>query len=75
MIAARGLTKHYGSKTAVAQLSFDVRPYPPDRTGADMISNHGFPGAFSPWIGVLILCGYAAAALVIGGVLLVRGDA
>jgi len=26
MIAARGLTKHYGSKIAVAQLSFDVRP-------------------------------------------------
>ena len=26
MIAARGLTKHYGQKLAVDQLSFDVRP-------------------------------------------------
>ena len=36
-----------------------------------------FGGAtpFSPWIGFGILCAYAAASLVIGGVLLVRRDA
>jgi hypothetical protein len=58
-----------------SSIEFNVRPYLPDRIGADMISNHSFPGAFSPWIGLLILCGYAAAALVIGGVLFVRRDA
>ena len=31
--------------------------------------------AFSPWLGFAILCGYALATLVIGGVLLVRRDA
>ena len=31
--------------------------------------------AFSPWLGFAILCGYAVATLVIGGVLLVRRDA
>jgi hypothetical protein len=58
-----------------SSIEFDVRPYLPDRIGADMISNSGFPGAFSPWIGLLVLCGYAAAALVIGGVMMVRRDA
>lgn len=58
-----------------SSIEFDVRRYLPDRIGADMISNHGFPGTFSPWIGLLILCGYAVAALVIGGLLLVRRDA
>jgi ABC-2 type transport system permease protein len=31
--------------------------------------------AFSPWVGFAILCGYALAALVIGGILLNRRDA
>jgi len=36
-----------------------------------------FGGAilFSPWVGFAILCGYTAAALVAGGILLVRRDA
>lgn len=58
-------------------LAFDVRRFLPDRIGAEMINGpaNGFPGAFSPWIGLLILSGYAVALLVIGGVLLVRRDA
>lgn len=36
-----------------------------------------FGGAvlFSPWVGFALLCGYAAAAIVVGGILLVRRDA
>jgi ABC-type transport system involved in multi-copper enzyme maturation permease subunit len=58
-------------------ISLDMRKFLPDRIGAQMLNgpSNGFPGAFSPWIGLLILCGYAAAALVLGGVLLVRRDA
>lgn len=56
-------------------IELDVRPYLPDRIGAEMISLHSFPGSFSPWVGFLILCGYAVAALAAGAVLLVRRDA
>ena len=54
-----------------------MRPYLPDRIGAQILNgpSNGFPGAFSPWVGLAILGGYAAALLVIGGVLLVRRDA
>jgi len=31
--------------------------------------------SFSPWVGFAIMCGYALAALIIGGILLVRRDA
>lgn len=60
-----------------SSLEVDVRRFLPDRIGAQIINgpSNGFPGAFSPWIGLLILCGYAAAVLVIGGLLLVRRDA
>jgi ABC-2 type transport system permease protein len=60
-----------------SSIELDVRRYLPDRIGAQIINGpgHGFPNAFSPWIGLLVLCGYAAALLVIGGVLLVRRDA
>jgi hypothetical protein len=30
---------------------------------------------FSPWVGFAVMCGYAAAALLIGGWLMVRRDA
>jgi hypothetical protein len=60
-----------------SSIEYDIRRFLPDRIGAQIINgpSNGFPGAFSPWIGLLILCGYAAAVLVIGGVLLVRRDA
>lgn len=53
----------------------DVRRFLPDRIGATMISANGLSNSFSPWIGLLVMCGYAAAALLIGAVLLVRRDA
>lgn len=58
-------------------LSLEVRKFLPDRIGAQMISgpSSGFSDAFSPWIGLLLLGGYAAAALIIGGLLLNRRDA
>lgn len=43
------------------------------RLGAEHAFN-GFP-QFSPWVGFAVLCAYAAAALLIGGVVLVRRDA
>ncbi|MHB1599494.1 MAG: ABC transporter permease subunit [Acidimicrobiales bacterium] len=60
-----------------SSIKFDVRRFLPDRIGAQILNGpaNGFPGAFSPWIGLLVLCGYAMAVLVIGGVLLVRRDA
>jgi ABC-2 type transport system permease protein len=60
-----------------SSIQYDVRRFLPDRIGTQMLNGptNGLPGAFSPWIGLLILCGYAAALLVIGGVLLVRRDA
>ncbi|MGH9046436.1 MAG: ABC transporter permease [Acidimicrobiales bacterium] len=56
-------------------ISIDVRRFLPDRIGATMISLHNGSNVFSPWIGFLVLCGYALAALVVGGILLVRRDA
>jgi ABC-2 type transport system permease protein len=58
-------------------LSLDVLRFLPDRIGAQIINGpaDSLPNAFSPWVGLLILVGYTAAVLVIGGVLLVRRDA
>jgi ABC-type transport system involved in multi-copper enzyme maturation permease subunit len=59
-------------------LALEVRRFLPDHIGATMITtNNGFAGtgAFSPWVGLLILVAYAVAANVIGAVLLVRRDA
>ena len=54
-----------------------VRHYLPANIGNQLIEYHpgSAPDAFSPWVGFAILCGYAAVALVIGGILLVRRDA
>ncbi|MGH3263415.1 MAG: hypothetical protein ACRDNS_15635, partial [Trebonia sp.] len=48
--------------------------YLPLEIGTNLIGNSS-PGDFSPWIGLLVLCGYAVAALGIGAILLVRRDA
>jgi ABC-type transport system involved in multi-copper enzyme maturation permease subunit len=59
-------------------IAVDVRRFMPDRIGAVMITtNGGFNGTnvFSPWVGLLIMVGYAVAACVIGAVLLSRRDA
>jgi ABC-2 type transport system permease protein len=61
-----------------SSLAMDVRRFMPDRIGSVMITtNNGFSGTnvFSPWVGLLILVGYAIVANVIGAVLLARRDA
>ena len=57
-------------------LQFDIRRFLPLQIGGVMMSVNGQnPHSFGPWSGFFVLCIYAAAALVIGGVLLVRRDA
>jgi ABC-2 type transport system permease protein len=58
-----------------SSIQIDVRRFLPDRIGATMISATSDPHLFSPWIGLLLLCGYAVAVLIVGGVMLVRRDA
>jgi ABC-type transport system involved in multi-copper enzyme maturation permease subunit len=58
------------------QLSLDIRRFLPDRIGATMITTKGgIFQAFSPWVGMLILCIYAVVLLIIGNTLLHRRDA
>jgi ABC-type transport system involved in multi-copper enzyme maturation permease subunit len=56
-----------------------VGKYLPDNIGATMTTvKQGFRTdvpTFSPWVSFGLLCGYAAAALLVGGLLLVRRDA
>jgi hypothetical protein len=56
--------------------SDDLSRFLPQSIGTVMLSAH-YHGSdsFGPWTGFAILCGYAAVALVAGGVLLVRRDA
>jgi len=56
-------------------ISIDIRRFLPDRIGAAIITINNNAHSFAPWTGMLVLLGYAAALLVIGGVLLVRRDA
>jgi ABC-2 type transport system permease protein len=57
-------------------LQADIQRFLPLRIGGTMMSvNGGSAHAFAPWTGLFVLCGYAVAALVIGGILLVRRDA
>ena len=56
-------------------ISLDMRRFLPDRIGAAIITLNNGPYSFSPWTGMLVLCAYATALLIIGGVLLVGRDA
>ncbi len=61
-----------------ASIRLHVTKYLPATVGFVMSSTRtqGFGApVFSPWGGFALLCGYTAAALVVGGVLLVRRDA
>ena len=59
-----------------SSLSNDIGRYLPANIGTVMLTAH-YHGTdpFGPWTGFSLLCGYAAVALVAGGVLLVRRDA
>jgi hypothetical protein len=59
-----------------SQLSQDVRKFMPDRIGVDVLTTNGqHVGAFSPWVGLLILCIYAVVLLVVGVLMLEKRDA
>jgi hypothetical protein len=66
-------------ETLPAGIKNAVGKYLPDNIGATMTTvKQGFRTdvpTFSPWVSFGILCAYAAAALIVGGVLLVRRDA
>lgn len=63
---------------AVLPTSFsdDVSRFLPQQIGTVMMTAH-YHGSdtFGPWTGFSLLCGYAAASLVVAGILLVRRDA
>jgi len=64
-----------------ASIQRHVLPYMPLVIGETMATTRPLLNAFggvtplSPWVGFGLLCAYAAAALVVGGVLMVRRDA
>ena len=55
-------------------LANQIEKFMPDQIGAAVVSLHQ-SDAFGPWTGLLLICGYAALLLLVGGVLLVRRDA
>ncbi len=59
-----------------SSFSDDVSRFLPQQIGIVMMTGH-YHGSdtFGPWTGFLLLCGYAAASLVVASVLLVRRDA
>lgn len=59
-----------------SSLADDVSRFLPAAIGTVMISaHHHDANAFGPWPSSALLAGYAAAALVAGGILLTRRDA
>lgn len=58
-----------------SSLNNAISRYLPDQIGATMISRVPGNDVFSPWVGFLVLCGYAVAIFAIGGALFVRRDA
>jgi hypothetical protein len=56
-------------------LSDRIEKFLPAHIGQAMVSVRPRVDAFAPWPGFLLLCGYAAAVLLIGGYLLARRDA
>jgi ABC-2 type transport system permease protein len=59
-----------------SSFSDDVSRFLPQQIGTVMMTAHYHGNdTFGPWTGFLLLCGYAAASLIVAGVLLVRRDA
>jgi hypothetical protein len=50
-------------------------PYLPGNAGTAILQFEQVPGPLSPWAGLALYTAYAAAALVVGAVVLVRRDA
>ncbi len=53
----------------------DLQRFLPLNIGVNMVQAQPQPNSFTPWVGLAVLAAYTVAALVIGGVLLVRRDA
>ncbi|MDT4932958.1 MAG: type transport system ATP-binding protein [Pseudonocardiales bacterium] len=81
VIEATGLSKRYGPKVAVDDLSFVVRPgvvtgfLGPNGSGKSTTTVNPDPNLFGPWAGIGITALYALAALVAGALMLNRRDA
>ena len=58
-----------------SSLDNDLARYTPLRIGVTLVSGQPQPSTFAPWTGLALLCVYAVVPQVIGGVLLVKGDA
>ena len=56
-------------------LALEIEKFMPDHIGTAVVSLQRGADSFPPWVGLLLLCGYATLALVLGGALLVRRDA
>lgn len=56
-------------------MEIDIRRFLPANIGNSITAFQTGPHQFTPWVGLGVLCVYAAVTLVIGGVLLVRRDA
>ncbi|MGH7903018.1 MAG: ABC transporter permease [Candidatus Dormibacteraceae bacterium] len=52
-----------------------ISPYLPGSAGQALMAVHQQANTLSPWMGFAVFCAYAAAALVIAGVLMVKRDA
>jgi hypothetical protein len=56
-------------------VSNSVDPYLPSNAGGALWTIHPDPNTLAPWTGFGVFCAYAAVALVVAAVLLVRRDA
>lgn len=61
-----------------SSISNPINKFLPLNIGRTMVSVHQgtiHSNSLSPWVGFLVLCGYAVGALVVGGVVMARRDA
>lgn len=58
-----------------ASIGNAIGKFLPSNIGTTLTSVHSLPNQLSPWVGFGVLCAWAAAALAVGGWLMVRRDA
>jgi hypothetical protein len=58
-----------------ASIGNAIGKFLPSNIGSTLTSVHSVPNQLSPWVGFGVLCAWAAAALAVGGWLMVRRDA
>ncbi|MGH9293687.1 MAG: ABC transporter permease, partial [Acidimicrobiales bacterium] len=52
-----------------------IHRFLPSTVGNSLISSNAGPYTFSPWVGLIVLCGYTLGLLLIGTAVLRRRDA